>query len=274
MNKENFTNFVKAARQSLAEHSPEILTGLGIAGVITSIVLAVKATPKAMRLIEQEVERQNAELIEDAEEKGLDYCPQVSKLKPIDVVKVTWKCYVPTAVTTTSSIACLVMASRVNGSRNAALAAAYKLSETALAEYREKVVETIGEKKEQAIIDKVHKERIEKNPSSSTEVIITGKGETLCYDYSTGRYFKSDIDKIKRAINELNRRLLSEGYVSLNDFYDELGLKYTSTGDRLGWNTDSGLIDLNYSSQLDEDGTPCLVIDYKVPPKYNFDKFF
>jgi hypothetical protein len=274
MNKENFTNFVKAAKQSLAKHSPEILTGLGIAGMITSIVLAVQATPKAVKLIEKEVDRQNTELLEDAEEKGLDYCPQISKLKPIEVVKTTWKCYIPTTVTTVTSVACLVWASSVHGSRNAALAAAYKLSETALAEYKEKVIETIGEKKEQAILDKVYKERVEKNPSSSTEVIITGKGETLCYDYSTGRYFKSDIDKIKKAINELNRRLLSEGYVSLNDFYDELGLKYTSTGNRLGWNTDSGLIDLNYSSALDDDGTPCLVIDYKVPPKYDFDRFF
>lgn len=274
MNKENVTKFVKSAREALTKHSPEILTGIGIAGMLTATILAVSATPKALSLIEKEVERQNKELLDEALENESDCCPQISKLKPVEVVKTTWKCYVPATVTTVASVACLIGASSVHSGRNAALATAYKLSETALAEYREKVIETIGEKKEQAIRDKVHKDRVEKNPSSTTEVIITGKGETLCYDYSTGRYFKSDIDKIKKAINELNRKLLSEGYVSLNDFYDELGLKYTSTGNRLGWNTDSGLIDLSYSSQLDEDGTPCLVIDYKVPPKYNFDRFF
>ena len=68
--------------------------------------------------------------------------------------------------------------------------------------------------------------------------------------------------------------MLLDGYVSLNEFYEEIGIARTSTGDRLGWNTDSDLIDLNFSSQLTEDGKPCLVIDFKVEPKYNFDKFF
>ena len=56
--------------------------------------------------------------------------------------------------------------------------------------------------------------------------------------------------------------------------YEEIGLARTSTGDRLGWNTDTGLLDLNFSSQLSEEGKPCLVIDFKVMPKYDFDKFF
>ena len=68
--------------------------------------------------------------------------------------------------------------------------------------------------------------------------------------------------------------MLLENYVSLNDFYEEIGLARTSTGDRLGWNTDTGLLDLNFSSQLSEEGKPCLVIDFKVMPKYDFDKFF
>ena len=135
-------------------------------------------------------------------------------------------------------------------------------------------METIGEKKEELIRDKIHKDRMEKDPVSKNEIFITDKGDTLCYDYYTGRYFKSDIEKIKRAINELNRKMLLENYVSLNDFYEEIGLARTSTGDRLGWNTDTGLLDLNFSSQLSEEGKPCLVIDFKVMPKYDFDKFF
>ena len=67
--------------------------------------------------------------------------------------------------------------------------------------------------------------------------------------------------------------MLRESYVSLNDFYDELGLSGISVVNVMGWNTDMGLIDLCYDTQLSEDGIPCLVIDYKRPPKYDFDRF-
>lgn len=274
MSKTKVTDFVKGIQNSLTKHSPEILTGIGIAGMITTTILAVKATPKAISLMDKEIRRQNRELCDEAKKNGEDACPQISKLKPVEVVKVTWKCYVPTVTIAAASIGCLIGASSVHSKRNAVLATAYKLSETAFSEYKEKVVETIGEKKEEAIRDKIHKERMEKDPVSKNEVFITDKGDTLCYDYYTGRYFRSDIDKIKRAINELNRKMLLENYVSLNEFYEEIGLARTSTGDRLGWNTDTGLLDLNFSSQLSEDGTPCLVIDFKVMPKYDFDRFF
>lgn len=56
----------------------------------------------------------------------------------------------------------------------------------------------------------------------------------------------------------------------LNDFYYELGLDGTKMGDMLGWNIDEGYIDLAFSSQLDANGTPCLVIDYQVAPVYDY----
>ena len=86
----------------------------------------------------------------------------------------------------------------------------------------------------------------------------------------SGRYFKSDIEKIKKAECELNRQMLDDMYVSLNDFYYEIGLDSVKLGDELGWNVDSGYIDLSFSSQLASDGTPCLVIDYSVAPRYDY----
>lgn len=274
MTKTKFEGVVGSIRTCLTKHSPEILTGIGIAGMITSTVLAVKATPKAMSLIESEKNRQNRELVREAEANKRNYCPQIDGLKPIDVLKVTWKCYIPTAVTATASIGCLIGASSVNARRNTMLATAYKLSETALSEYKEKVIETIGEKKEKDIRDKIDKDRITKNPVSKNEIIVTEKGNTLCYDHYSRRYFKSDIDKIKRAVNEINKRILHECYVSLNDFYDEIGLPITDFGETLGWNSDGGLIDLHYSSHLNDNGEPCLAIDFDKAPKYDFDKFF
>lgn len=255
MKKINITNFIKNTQFVLSKHSPEILTGLGIAGMITTTILAVKATPKAVKEIEEFEER----ILCDHE-----------KIKPMDAVKMTWKYYIPAAVTGTVSIACLIGASSVNVRRNAALATAYKLSETALTEYRDKVVETIGEKKEQAVREAVAKDKIEKNPVNQQNVIITGKGDMLCYDHLFGRYFKSDIDKLKRIANELNRRMRDEMYISLNEFYYEVGLDSVDAGDDIGWDIDRGYIDIDFSSHLASDGTPCLDVNFSIPPKYNF----
>ncbi len=253
MKKPNVSKMLSSIRTSATKHSPEILTGIGIAGMIATTVMAVRATPKALALIEDK----KTELKEE-------------NLAPIETVKATWVCYLPAAITGGVSIACLIGANSVNARRNAALATAYTLSESALKEYQEKVVETIGEKKEQNVRDAIAKDRIENNPVVNKEVIITEKGNTLCLDYVSGRYFRSDMETIKKAVNELNRRLRDEMYISLNEFYYEIGLPPNGSGEDLGWNIDGGYIDPDFSSQLAEDGTPCLVISYRVAPRYDF----
>ena len=256
MSKFNLTATAKSIKGVLERHAPEILTGIGVAGMVTTTILAVKATPKACLLIDDRKD----EL-------------KVEKLSATELVKATWKCYIPAAVTCGASIACLVGASSVNFKRNAALATAYKLSEAALSEYKDAVIETIGEKKEQSVRDKVAEERLKKNPVSKSEVIVTGNGTTLCYDPVGNSYFKSNIQQIESAKNKLNARMLSENYVSLNDFYDELGIGPTKLGDDLGWDIyKDGLVEIAFSSQLAEDGTPCLVMDYSIAPRYEYYK--
>ena len=259
MNKAQMTRFFNNMKITVSKRSPEILTGIGIAGMITTTILAVKATPQALILID------NAKAEEDKD-----------KLTPVETIKVTWKCYVPAAAICLASTACLIGASSVSSRRNAALATAYKLSETAYNEYRDKVVQTIGEKKEEAVKDAINKERVEKNPVTKNEVIMTGNGATLCYDHLSSRYFESDIDRIKRAENELNKQMLHDitGYVSLNDFYEEIGLDPTPLGRDLGWNAMKGLIDIHFGSQIADDGRPCIVIDHNVVPRYDYDKSY
>lgn len=259
MNKPNLSLVVGNLRKAMKRHSPEILTGIGIAGMILTTVMAVKATPKALLLIEERKYREDMDEYAD-------------RLTVIETVKTTWLCYIPAAITAGISIFCLIGASSANVRRNTALAAAYTLSESALREYKEKVVETIGEKKEQAISDAVAKDKIEKNPASNREVIISAKGDTLCYDAISGRYFKSDIEKIRKAVNEINKNLLNDMYISLNDFYYEVGLSNTKLGDDLGWTMNDGFVDISFSSQLSDDGTPCLVMDYRVAPRYDYYK--
>lgn len=260
MNTSTVTKLIKDVQTAVAKHSPEILTGLGIAGMITTTVLAVKATPKALRLIDSK----KAEFEMESEDK----------LPVGETVKATWKCYIPAAVTGVTSVACLIGASSVNARRNAALATAYNLSATAISEYKEKVVETIGEKKEKVVRDKVAEERIKKEPVNNSTIIVSGNGNTRCFDTITKRRFTSDIEQIKRIVNELNRRMVNgEDYISLNEFYYDLGLDGCDVGDDLGWNVARGLIELDFSAQLDTDGIPCIVIDYTVAPKRGFNSY-
>jgi len=270
MKKPNVTNFVKTARAFATKHSPEILTGIGVGGMFTTIGLAVGATPKALKLIEAEKERQNQELIDEAKKAGHNVYDQITKLSYLEVVKVTWKVYIPAIVTGTASTLCIIGASSVSARRNAALATAYQLSTTALSDYKEKVIETIGEKKEHTINDKVAQKKVEETPASKSEIILTEKGNTLCFDSFSSRYFKSDIEAIRRAENNLNQRLLAYDYISLNDYFAEIGLRHTEIGYQLGWRVDKGLIKLHFSSQLADDGTPCVVVNFDNPPEYGF----
>lgn len=253
MTKADVTKFIKDVGGFASKHTPEILTGFGIAGMITTTILAVKATPKALNLIEKEKERQ-----------------WVDELKPIDVVKTTWKCYLPATLLGAASIGCLVGSSAVSLRRNAVLATAYKLSETALTEYKDKVVETIGEKKEKLVREAVAEDKVKQTPVKTSEVIVTGKGKTLCLEPTSMRHFESDAETIRRAVNDLNRRMRDDMYISLNEFYYELGLEGTDLGEMMGWNINVAYIDVTFTSALTSDNEPCLAIVYNTRPVYDF----
>ena len=257
MNKSGLKRTIKSAERVLTKYSPGILTGIGIAGMIGATFMAVKATPKALYLIETKKEES-----------------EVEELTPVETIKICWKCYIPATLTTVLSAACLIGASTVSAKRNAALATAYSISEAALREYQEKVVEVVGEKKEKAVRDAVAKDQIDRDPVTKSEVvIIDSNSNTLCYEPLSGRYFKSTIDKIKKAEIKLDRQMIQEMYVSLNDFYWEIGLDETDLGDKMGWNLSKGYMDLSFSSQLADDGTPCAVIVYGIPPVYDYQRY-
>lgn len=251
MNRLQLDKILKRAKKIFGKYSPEILTGMGLAGMAAAAVLAVRATPKALTLLEEKRKEEKSET-----------------LSPTETIKTAWHCYIPAAVTGTVSAACIIGASRVNQRRNAALAAAYSLTEAALTDYQNGVLCVVGEKKEQEVRDNVASRRIERHSPLEQTVILTGNGRTLCFDTVSGRYFYSDIETLKRVENVLNRQMRDEMCISLNDFYDEVGLPGIEIGDELGWNLDRGYIDLDFSSQLTEDGTPCLVVSHHVAPRY------
>lgn len=248
----NFRDQLISLKKKIVIEAPEILTVAGVASFITTIVLSVKATPKAVAIINT---------LEEEPTKT-------------EIVKATWKCYIPTAIAGTVSIGCFVGAIGVTQKRNTSLMAACKIAESALREYKDAVIETVSEKEEKQIRYNMADKKIRENPVSNTEVIITGSGDTLCYDSFSGRYFESNIDKIRKAENTIDRMILTDDYASLNDFYDELGLDRTRGGDELGWRSDRGFIRISLGSHISEDGRPCISITFGSDPMYDFDTLY
>lgn len=247
----NIKNMAKSVWAGAKKHSPEILIGMGIAGAASSVIFAVKATPKAMFLLE-----------EKRQELG------VEKLEAKEIIKTAAPVYIPTAVSFGVSVACIVGASSVNARRNAALTAAYTLSESTLRTYRDKVLETVGEDKEREIRQKAAIEQQQETPEPQTLVVSGAAGQLKCFDSLSGRYFVSTKNEIDKAVNEFNRQLRDDMRISLNDWYDLIGLDTNKLGDMLGWDIERGYVETCYASRLDEDGLPCLVVNYVEPPHY------
>lgn len=244
-------NYARKILKPIAANLPAILTGLGAAGVFSTAVLAVRVTPEAHRRIL------------DARSE------QTEELTKLDMAKLTWRLYLPAAVVGTTTVAAIVAAQGINTKRQTAAIALYSLSEKALVEYKNKVIEEFGAKADEKVRDEVMKQYVMDTPMVNSEVIITGSGESLFMDSFSGRYFTSDLQSVREAVNNVNQDIIKFNYASQNDFYQSIGLPPVSAGDDVGWNTDQ-FLEVNYSTQLSDDGRPCVVVEYlSLPtPKY------
>lgn len=274
MNKPNVNKYIKMATRMVKKRSPEILTGFGIAGMITTTVLAVKATPKALELL-SEAERKNISKQIDDGVPGEDV---KNGLPPVEVVKVAWKPYIPAVLLGTASAACLIGANSVHARRHAALYSAYKLSETALTEYKDKVKEIVPEKKVKEIKQKLADDKVDKvakkdseNKDSKPRVIVSNDGDTWFVDPFTNEPFLSTTAKVDAAINKVNRQMMDEMFASLSDLYDELGIDHTVNSDDIGWCIDDGLIESDFSDAVVRNGKAYVVMDFLKRPEYGFD---
>lgn len=257
-------NIFKVGKGITNEYGPEILMGIGIGSMVGGTIFAVKQTPKATILLNMKIKEIGGAVEREESINYLEY------LTPAEIFNTTWRLYAPSAAMTIFGASCLIVSNSILNNRNAAITTAYTLSDAAYRTYREKNLEVNGKNKDTKVIDAMAKDILEKTEIETSEVIITSKGTTLCYDTVSGRYFESDIDLIKKAVNEVNRMLVTENYISLNDFYYELGLDGTQMGYQLGWNIDSGLVEVDFSSSIASDGRPCLVIQYKAIPRYDY----
>lgn len=245
---------------NVKKYSPQILTVLGIVGMIGTVIMAIKATPKAEELIDAAEERLREETKNDEAVLGKK-----------ETAKCLVKAYWSAAAMGVISTVCFVASNYVSGKRETVMATALGVSEAALHRFQEATLETVSKDTMDAIHAKVADKKLKETPiKESTEVIVASKGETLCFDGYSGRYFKSDLETIRRIVNDMNEQMLSGEFISLNDLYFNLGLPEVKLGDDLGWHTFTGgeQIDVKYSARIAENGEPCIVLDYTVEPAY------
>ena len=237
------------------DNSPTILSAMAVTTSVATAYLTGRASFRAARLISEH----------SAEEALMRREPELR-----ENLELVWKLYVPAAGTGIATIVLIICANRVGTRRAAAMAAAFSLSERAFEEYRDKIVERIGDKKEQQYRDEIVQEHIRKN-TPSTEVILASH-EVLCRDEYSGRYFNGTVEKIRAAENVVNYMVVHDYSASLTDFYNEIGLERTSMSDDVGWNVNR-LLEVNFTSGLTADNVPCLAIHFRVEPTREYTKF-
>lgn len=240
---------LKNIKMFLSKNSPLILTTLSVAGVCSTVITSSQDTIKAKNIIDKSRPKNKKELI-----------------------KSTWKCYIPTAISTTSTIACILGSHHCSSKQKNAIASAYALSQVTLQKYQEKVIERIGKNKARDIREEVDKEVANiKSPvsifqSQLTDAIDTGHGKTLFYDIPGELYFYSDMNYMDKQVNDLNREVRTEMYFDWNELRYRWGLPYKKYGSELIFDVDRPL-EVRYEPELMDNGQVRILVNYDLYPK-------
>ena len=283
-------NAIANVGKVVEQKSPAILTGIGIGSFVGCAVLAVKATPKAIQLMDLKAQEKYIELLnpnDPAEYETYEEWLGVEELRivqpsvyfqvltPVEVVKSTWRAYSPSVGLGVVGIVCLIAAARVSSARNAAFAGAASIAEKALYEYQQKVFDILGEDKANEIRDQIAKDHIQKIDVESVSgvdnqvVCSRGTGDTWIYDPVTDRKWKSDLETVRAAMNDFNHDLIGGIYGSLNDWYYCLGIKGVQIGDDIGWCSEK-LLDIRFAAMVLDNGEPAIVLDYETLPNSQY----
>ena len=247
---------LNALKVFVKKNGSTFLTCIGSAGVVTTSIMAVKATPKAMILLD-----------DARKEKG-------DNLTKFEKVMVAGPAYVPAVVVGASTIVCIFGANALNKHQQAALMSAYALLDSSYKEYKSKIVDLYGEEADSQVREEIAKDKYTGDDKP------TDNDNLLFYDEFSGRYFESTTTKVLKAEYELNKKISSCGVACLNDFYHALDLEPTEYGDHLGWSA-NGLYEIYWKQWLDfhhekfvlDDGLEGYVITFVQEPIPGFEDY-
>lgn len=244
------TKVVKTAKKIVGD--PNVLTAAGCVLFVVTVIEAVKVTPKVQEILE---ENKDASLLEKV--------VAVAKEEP-GVVKA--------AATGAAAIGCVVASNRVAADRIATMGAAYEMSKTAFAEYKNQIKEQLGLEKATDLDKSIAESSLHNMLSDERKIINTGHGEQLFYFEHTGQLFRSSGNFVERMFNDLNRKLQDEFSVTVPEFQRDLGLPVVEGFKHTGWNVDalpSGKVEYSFEPYMNEDNQTVvrIVLDYSCEPK-------
>ena len=261
--------------QAADTNKPQLLAGIGTGMLIVAVPLAVVATVQTCKKIEEKKKEIAHQIQQESEDLDTPVDIENIELKPVEVIKIAWKHYIPSTAAMVLGTVCNISSTKEGLARTAKMALAYQLSEAASNELRQATKEVVGDKKASEIERKVMKNRMEQLTDEDGHIINvydTRDGSQLCFDYWSGRYFYSDVEYIKSQVNRVNETMLKDsmafdGFATLNDIYMAIGLPKSGAGEDLVWRlTKEGLIELKSNSYFDVDGQPCWIMQFTKPP--------
>ena len=228
---------IKTVRNLVSKNASDLLLFGGVGCILGGGVLAIRQTPKAVKLLEENKEKDN-----------------VKKIKTVTPL------FVPTVGLVVVGITQIVCARNITKNKLAAITTAYTISDKAYKTYRDKVKEIVEPEKYENIQREVVRETVNRNPANKENINVLGN-KVLIYDSSADRYFEGTLNEVEKAVNTLNKRMRNDMTISLNEFYTEIGLNRTKTGEYLGWSIDKDEVEIYTSSGISEDGRPYVVLE-------------
>lgn len=234
---------VHRTKSFVGRNGSTILTVMGGAGLIATVVLTAKATPKAMTRVE------NAR-----KEKG-------EELTKAETMLAAAPAYIPPFITGVATLGCIFGINMLSKRQQASLISAYALLDNSYKEYKKKVGELYGEDADNNVKSEIAKDKYNESDIEPED------GMKLFYDEFSGRYFESTIEKVQDAEYNINRDLSMRDYATLNEFYEYLGLIPIDGGDDLGWSTGmnhdhywQAWIDFGHHKTIMDDGLEVIII--------------
>ena len=228
-------------------HGGTILTCLSAVGVVGTAYLSGRAAVQA-----------------DKELKTLgEEAPLKEKIKTVAPI------YIPTVAAGATTIACMFGANTISRKQQASMLAAGALLEQTYKKYKDKAEELLGANVVEA---NIAKDEVPPELNKEERLFYFNyyeNGEHPEY----GSYFNCTVDKVLQAEMEVNRQFILTGQVTLNFFFEQLGLSSVDGGDDLGWSAELGeeyygysWIDFEHFDTKFEDGLECTIINTPFLP--------
>lgn len=185
-------------------------------------------------------------------------------------IKTVAPCYIPAAVLWTVGACAQIGGFKTEVTNGVSALAAYKMAEMAKEEFEKSTKNVVGEKKVQKIHEDIAKEHRISHPVTQSKIILTGNGDQIFYEPYSNQYFKSSIDSVRKAADEINNYIYSspEDMATMNMFYNALRIPNNlAWGDDFVFSSNNPLkLDFEYTS--DDTGNPVAELWYINIPVY------